>query len=352
MKRVAIFGASEGGRKIKPILELAHEVVVFADNSSSRFNTIVDGIPVVPPEAIKEYNVEYIFIGSMYVEEIFRQLIQLGLADKLNYLEWFRSLDFSSITNDSFYYYLSLIRPITQNKAIHNELRKLLDYDSWLEAVDVESVTFEGLNMHLLLVADGESEGIVNQLSSLSMLSNDVLHLLRFFAERAEGMVLEIGPYIGGSTVAMADALKKQAKAALVSIEPGGKHDHPHIPSEDIFSDLKANLNRFSLSDQVILINGASWEESVLRRVKAMAADKQGIGMLFIDADGDVERDFNNLYDSLNDGCVLVFDDYSSSGAPEKEVRTKYWVDEQVKKGQFVEFGVFPWGTWFGRLNK
>src|SRR5678816_2310592 len=68
-----------------------------------------------------------------------------------------------------------------------------------------------------------------------SMLHLDVLTLIYHFAATSAGNVLEIGPYLGGSTMAAALGLRASAqKRKLVSIEPGGKHQHHRLPSKDI----------------------------------------------------------------------------------------------------------------------
>src|SRR5688572_585275 len=69
----------------------------------------------------------------------------------------------------------------------------------------------------------------------LSMLHPDVLALLYHFAAYADGPLLEFGPYVGGSTIAMARGMVDGArKLRIVSVEIGGKYDHPHYPTSDI----------------------------------------------------------------------------------------------------------------------
>src|SRR5437870_11916757 len=58
-----------------------------------------------------------------------------------------------------------------------------------------------------------------------SMLHMDVLLLIYHFARFGEGNILEIGPYIGGSTVAAAFGARESRarKKKIVSIEAGGQ---------------------------------------------------------------------------------------------------------------------------------
>src|SRR5206468_8853271 len=81
-----------------------------------------------------------------------------------------------------------------------------------------------------------------------SMLHMDVLLLIYHFARFGAGNILEIGPYIGGSTVAAAfGARESGARKKIVSIEAGGQLKHFRIPSRNIFRDLKKNLARFGV---------------------------------------------------------------------------------------------------------
>jgi predicted O-methyltransferase YrrM len=90
-----------------------------------------------------------------------------------------------------------------------------------------------------------------------SMLHLDVLLLIHHFAKFGAGTILEIGPYIGGSTIAAAIGARESGKPKkIISIETGGRLKHFRIPSRNIFKDLKKNLARFGVLESVTLING------------------------------------------------------------------------------------------------
>ena len=73
-----------------------------------------------------------------------------------------------------------------------------------------------------------------------SMLHLDVLLLIYHFAKFGTGNILEIGPYIGGSTIAAAIGARESGSAKkIISIEIGGRLKHFRIPSRNIFKDLK-----------------------------------------------------------------------------------------------------------------
>ena len=183
-----------------------------------------------------------------------------------------------------------------------------------------------------------------------SMLHPDVLILLHHFSRTVPGAVLEMGAYLGGSTIALAwgrrdaDAPRK----SLVSIEPGGELlEHPSLPSRHILRDLKENLARRDAADRVTLIEGYSWDAKTRKQVAKLLAPAS-VGLFFVDADGDVDRDLGFYGDRLAADSVLAVDDYLGS-ASEKTNMTRAQIDARVQAGTLTPLGVFGWGTWFGR---
>jgi len=184
-----------------------------------------------------------------------------------------------------------------------------------------------------------------------SMLHNDVLMLLRLFAFTCKLPVLEIGPYIGGSTVATCCGLRASKRGQpLVSIGMGGSYaDHPHVPSKDIVADLKANIAAAGATDIVHLIVGNSRDADVVREVRDVLKGRQ-IGMIMIDADGSVEHDWAIYGELLGPDAIVVLDDYVSDLASEKATQVKPWVDRMVADNRLRSMGVHGWGTWFGQV--
>ena len=190
-----------------------------------------------------------------------------------------------------------------------------------------------------------------------SMLHVDVLLLLRLFARSVRGGILEIGPYIGGSSIAIGSGVRDGGGSPFVSIEHGGVGEelggiysqHPHIPSSDILGDLRRNLEAEGLSNFVTLIEGKSDASAVVQAVHE-AHKQTRIDLLFIDADGAIDRDLASYRSLLSPGALLVFDDYAATGAQGKELMVRAQVDAAVRVGRFESFGVYGWGTWVGRL--
>ena len=183
-----------------------------------------------------------------------------------------------------------------------------------------------------------------------SMLHMDVLLLIYHFARFGEGDILEIGPYIGGSTVAAAYGGRESATSPkkIVSIEAGGRLKHFRLSSRNIIKDLKKNLARFGVGEEVTLITGRSFDEAIIYQVRQRLSSGD-VGLFVFDADNNVLRDLNCYGDLLNDGCWLVIDDYFG---PAKAALLRAQVDALVTQGQLVPFGYYGWGTWVGQWRR
>jgi len=189
------------------------------------------------------------------------------------------------------------------------------------------------------------------QVRSQSMLHEETLLALALRAQEARGAVLEIGAYTGAATVMLAKGVEASGRASpVVTIEVGGAHDHPDLPSKDIIADLNATLARYGLSRRVTVVQGRA--AKVLKQVEPHLAGEK-IGLLFIDADGLPERDFAVYRPLLRDDAVVAIDDYTvfEGEAKLKEDLTRPWVDAMVERGAMRPIGIYPWGTWFGRLT-
>jgi predicted O-methyltransferase YrrM len=182
-----------------------------------------------------------------------------------------------------------------------------------------------------------------------SMLHMDVLLLIYHFARLGAGNTLEIGPYVGGSTIAAAfGARDSGVRKKIVSIEAGGRLKHFRLSSRNIIKDLKKNLARFGVADDVTLINGRSFEESTISEVRqAIGSDE--VSLFIFDADNNVRRDLDCYGDLLADGCWLVIDDYFG---PAKAAPLRAQVDGLVQEGRLLPFGYYGWGTWVGQWQR
>jgi len=182
-----------------------------------------------------------------------------------------------------------------------------------------------------------------------SMLHMDVLLLIYHFARFGAGNVLEIGPYIGGSTIAAAfGARESGTRKKIITIEAGGSVKHFRLSSRNIIKDLKKNLARFGVAEDVTLINGRSSDQAIISEVH-QRLDSREVSLLVFDADNNVRRDLDCYGDLLNDACWLVIDDYFG---PAKAAPLRTQVDALVSEGRLVPFGYYGWGTWVGQWRR
>jgi predicted O-methyltransferase YrrM len=180
-----------------------------------------------------------------------------------------------------------------------------------------------------------------------SMLHPDVLVLIYHMAKVSEGGVLEIGSFLGGSTIAAGlGARDSGQRKKFISIELGGELKDHRLATKNIFRDLERNLARAGLRDAVTLINGSSFDEKTISAVRETTRPGE-IGLFISDADSNVRRDIDCYGDRFADRCWVVIDDYFS--ATDKGGPTRAQVDELVAAGRLRTLGFYGWGTWVGR---
>ena len=182
-----------------------------------------------------------------------------------------------------------------------------------------------------------------------SMLHIDVLLLIYHFARSSPGNIIEIGPYVGGSTIAAAfGARESGTRKKIISIEAGGSLKHFRLSSRNIIKDLKKNLVRFDVADDVILINRRSFDAEAISEVRQIIGSGE-VGLFIFDADNNVRRDLDCYGDLLADACWLVVDDYFG---PAKAAPIRAQVDTLVSEGRLLPFGYYGWGTWVGQWQR
>ncbi len=182
-----------------------------------------------------------------------------------------------------------------------------------------------------------------------SMLHIDVLLLIYYFAKTTAGSILEIGSYLGGGTIAAAWGVRDSGRARrIISIEPGGACEHPRLPTKNILKDLKKNLAKHGVSDQVMLIEGFSRDKEVAAAVNQQLAPGS-VDLLIIDADGDVKGSLDLYGHLLSENCWVVIDDYYCPAPGSKDVIVRPQIHGLVNAGQLETLGFYGWATWVGR---
>lgn len=181
----------------------------------------------------------------------------------------------------------------------------------------------------------------------ISMLAEDALFELARLAATCGGPVIELGPYIGGSTCALAAS----ENARVITVELGGANrELADLPTEDTIADLEANLAGAGVRDRVEVVVGHFCRSSVFEAVRSHLRGQQA-GMLFVDITPGTEIAVQQYISCLRPEAYLVIDDYRSDHAVEKAAQVRSFVDRAVQRGFLREIGVYGWGTWFGQLT-
>lgn len=187
---------------------------------------------------------------------------------------------------------------------------------------------------------------LARALYGISMLHIDSRLALYECASKCRGAILEIGAFVGGGTIMMASAMKRSGNTApVLAIEVGGSSENPLMPSDDIIRDLKDNLARYGVADRVTVIEG--WSNEVVGEVERLLAGHK-IGLLAIDADGEVIRDILMYRKLLQPDATIVIDDYECNEPNIKSLVVRAAVEKLISDGLLRKTRILPWGTWFG----
>jgi hypothetical protein len=148
----------------------------------------------------------------------------------------------------------------------------------------------------------------------ISMLSVETLAAIRRLAIQCGGPVIEIGTYIGGTSVLISRALSETKNGRLICVEAGGSHDHPTMPSRDIIGDWHKNISAERLAIKPTLIEGYAWRPATVDAIAA-ALGSDRARMVVSDADGFPGIGLIDVDYLLADDCIVVVDDYGGTSA-------------------------------------
>ncbi|WML35467.1 chemotaxis protein [Clostridium sp. OS1-26] len=81
MYNVLMFGTGKSSIIIENVLNCKVKILAYVDNNESKWGTKRNNILIVKPEQIKNYDYDYIIIASQFNEEIYNQLIDLGVVE-------------------------------------------------------------------------------------------------------------------------------------------------------------------------------------------------------------------------------------------------------------------------------
>jgi predicted O-methyltransferase YrrM len=212
---------------------------------------------------------------------------------------------------------------------------------------DQAAETFELMQRLIEYRYDKPLHHQIMKAADYSMLSEDVLVLIYHMAKICEGGILEIGSFLGASTVAAGLGVRASGREKkFLSIEPGGELKDHKLASRNIFKDLTKHVAWAGLTNAVTLLNGSSFDPNVIANVNATFGARE-IGLFIFDADANVRRDIDCYGDRLAPGCWMVVDDYISS--TNKAGPTRAQIDELTAEGRLRPLGFYGWGSWVGR---
>jgi predicted O-methyltransferase YrrM len=196
----------------------------------------------------------------------------------------------------------------------------------------------------------------IRQAKQLSMLREGPLRALYQLARISTGTIFEIGPYIGGSTIVLAQALKDCRQEGgkprrLITVEGGGSYDHPQLATRDILRDLDLNLRKAGVRELVEVVAGWTTDYFVVQKIRNLLDQADPIGMMVIDSNGIIHPEMICWGPYCQVPCFVVIDDYVQNGNV-KAPSIQPILDGLVNQGFLQQLGILRAATWFGKLVK
>ncbi|MFR1908479.1 MAG: chemotaxis protein [Clostridium neonatale] len=97
MLNVIMFGTGTTANVVLTGLKENIHIICYCDNDRTKWGKIFKGKNVIPPNEIMKFNYDYIVIASQFNNEIYKQLLELGI-DRTKIFQFFRYID--SIKNN------------------------------------------------------------------------------------------------------------------------------------------------------------------------------------------------------------------------------------------------------------
>ena len=133
------------------------------------------------------------------------------------------------------------------------------------------------------------------------------LTLYRTALTAPDGMMIDIGPAQGGSTICIGLGLRDSGREGPVYTIERFRNSGAlrSWDNQDLnVQVLRDNLARHDLSEQIVVLVGG------VEEVYDQVPTERPVGLLFIDADGALDRDFRLFFNRLADGAAIIVDDY------------------------------------------
>jgi predicted O-methyltransferase YrrM len=183
------------------------------------------------------------------------------------------------------------------------------------------------------------------------MLPAEVYRAIYETAMRVEsGDIVEIGTAHGAATIALAKGLDKGKVITVDKIRGGSRDEFGDIQHN--IAIIQDNFKTFNVAEDIEFHAGTSLE------IAAELPKTLKIGLLMLDADGAIDRDFKLFYDRVVPGAPIIIDDYQPGFvrfySERKTIRmdqkrrlTALLLDYFVLKG-YLKTETIIGETWFG----
>jgi len=145
----------------------------------------------------------------------------------------------------------------------------------------------------------------IKHISSIHSVGNEQVKALFRWASVCDGNAVEIGSYLGRSTVVIAAGLAIGSKGSVFSIDP-------HISKASNYELFLENIENSLFVNHIIPVRNPS--EKVLRNRSIHRIFRHPIGLLFIDGDHTYEGVKKDLewVDVVYRGGIIALHDYTS----------------------------------------
>ncbi|MDH3666967.1 MAG: hypothetical protein OEN23_08550 [Paracoccaceae bacterium] len=144
------------------------------------------------------------------------------------------------------------------------------------------------------------------------MLDPKVYHELYLSARQSAHNILEIGTARGAATVALGlgalDGGHENVRVATVE-KLGESYTERYGTPEDYRARLYGAFERYGVAERIDVHFGAA------RAIVSDPVIEAGLGLMFLDADGALDRDFSDFYGALVPGAAIIIDDYGTDRA-------------------------------------
>ncbi len=165
--KVIVFGIGRYYREQKEKLDNFNEIEImaFTDNNALLWNKEVDGIIVIPPDRIQTLEYNNILIMSMYVSEIYMQLLVLGVEEK-RIIAWGRFY-MESQQGKIEIFGAGKNREITKQKVLIISQKLYYDGGTWAAIYAARSLIKNGI--YVRLAVPGGNEELIREATEKGM---------------------------------------------------------------------------------------------------------------------------------------------------------------------------------------